>query len=586
MSTFSQMALGAPALAALAKMGITTPTPIQAAAIPPLLAGRDVVGQARTGSGKTLAFALPLVERLDASPPRGPGAGPRAHPRAGGAGRRGARPPRPASASRTLVICGGARLAPDPGAAGAAPRSSSARPAACSTCSSSGALRPRQRALPGARRGRRDARPRLRARRRAHPGAHARASGRRRSSRRPCPTGSHDGRRKHLHDPVTVARRRATRGRHRTSSTSSTTCRPAEQAGRRCRTLLDARGEGTVLVFGRTKHGVKKLGLAAGSAGLPGRRAAGQPEPERARPGDGRLPRRQACRSCWPPTSPRAASTSPASSRSSTSSCPSRPSCSPTASAAPAAWAAAGAAMTLLGTDRPGALGHSSSARLATACRARPGRERGRRQSDANSRRGRRAAPPDHGTRCRWPGDSPRRARRQPTAAQCRARNRPSPTWRRGAIHRVAPRQPPGHAAPNRASGPALPGSSPPQRPARAPARCQRAPHAVTPCPAPPASGRPAAPDDGARPGIRPASGAPSRGRRRSFRGRSTAVAGAPAREEQLAPRSGVMMPIDALTRVTGPCRGAARCALAVITAHPASRSLSGRCSRAPGRRR
>lgn len=44
-------------------MGISVPTPIQAQAIPILLEGRDVVGQARTGSGKTLAFALPIVER-------------------------------------------------------------------------------------------------------------------------------------------------------------------------------------------------------------------------------------------------------------------------------------------------------------------------------------------------------------------------------------------------------------------------------------------------------------------------------------------------------------------------------------------
>jgi ATP-dependent RNA helicase DeaD len=61
------MALGAPAHAALAQMGIVTPTEIQTAAIPPLLAGRDLLGEAPTGSGKTLAFALPLSERLDAS---------------------------------------------------------------------------------------------------------------------------------------------------------------------------------------------------------------------------------------------------------------------------------------------------------------------------------------------------------------------------------------------------------------------------------------------------------------------------------------------------------------------------------------
>jgi len=46
-------------------MGIETPTLIQTQAIPPLLAGRDVIGQSRTGSGKTIAFGLPLVERID-----------------------------------------------------------------------------------------------------------------------------------------------------------------------------------------------------------------------------------------------------------------------------------------------------------------------------------------------------------------------------------------------------------------------------------------------------------------------------------------------------------------------------------------
>src|SRR5688572_6391994 len=45
-------------------MGITEPTPIQARTLPLLLEGRDVIGQARTGSGKTLAFGLPLVERV------------------------------------------------------------------------------------------------------------------------------------------------------------------------------------------------------------------------------------------------------------------------------------------------------------------------------------------------------------------------------------------------------------------------------------------------------------------------------------------------------------------------------------------
>src|SRR5688572_33269146 len=49
----------------LETQGITEPTPIQVEAIPILLDGRDVIGQARTGSGKTLAFVLPLVERIN-----------------------------------------------------------------------------------------------------------------------------------------------------------------------------------------------------------------------------------------------------------------------------------------------------------------------------------------------------------------------------------------------------------------------------------------------------------------------------------------------------------------------------------------
>ena len=64
---FSEMAVGTGTRAALWRMNIADPTPIQEKAIPLLLAGRDVVGQARTGSGKTLAFAVPLAERCDPS---------------------------------------------------------------------------------------------------------------------------------------------------------------------------------------------------------------------------------------------------------------------------------------------------------------------------------------------------------------------------------------------------------------------------------------------------------------------------------------------------------------------------------------
>jgi ATP-dependent RNA helicase DeaD len=66
-SPFVQLGAHPATARALARQGIETPTPIQAQTIPPLLAGRDVIGQSRTGSGKTIAFGLPLVERVDPS---------------------------------------------------------------------------------------------------------------------------------------------------------------------------------------------------------------------------------------------------------------------------------------------------------------------------------------------------------------------------------------------------------------------------------------------------------------------------------------------------------------------------------------
>jgi ATP-dependent RNA helicase DeaD len=64
-ASFADLRLSETTLTALAEMGITSPTPIQAKTLPALLDGRDVVGQARTGSGKTLAFAIPAVEMID-----------------------------------------------------------------------------------------------------------------------------------------------------------------------------------------------------------------------------------------------------------------------------------------------------------------------------------------------------------------------------------------------------------------------------------------------------------------------------------------------------------------------------------------
>ncbi len=63
--TFEQLALSAPLLATIVALGYEAPSPIQAATIPLLLAGHDVLGQAQTGTGKTAAFALPILEKLN-----------------------------------------------------------------------------------------------------------------------------------------------------------------------------------------------------------------------------------------------------------------------------------------------------------------------------------------------------------------------------------------------------------------------------------------------------------------------------------------------------------------------------------------
>ncbi len=65
--TFADLGLAGPVLSAVVAVGYEAPSPIQAATIPPLMAGRDVVGLAQTGTGKTAAFALPILSRLDLS---------------------------------------------------------------------------------------------------------------------------------------------------------------------------------------------------------------------------------------------------------------------------------------------------------------------------------------------------------------------------------------------------------------------------------------------------------------------------------------------------------------------------------------
>ncbi len=66
---FSELGLAEPLLRAVTSEGYTVPTPIQAQSIPPILAGRDLLGCAQTGTGKTAAFSLPLLHRLMANAP-------------------------------------------------------------------------------------------------------------------------------------------------------------------------------------------------------------------------------------------------------------------------------------------------------------------------------------------------------------------------------------------------------------------------------------------------------------------------------------------------------------------------------------
>ena len=66
-SSFAQLGLSDAVTRAVYDVGYETPSPIQAAAIVPLLEGKDIIGQAQTGTGKTAAFALPLLSRLDIS---------------------------------------------------------------------------------------------------------------------------------------------------------------------------------------------------------------------------------------------------------------------------------------------------------------------------------------------------------------------------------------------------------------------------------------------------------------------------------------------------------------------------------------
>src|SRR6186713_88619 len=69
LSGFAALDLDEPLLSALTALGYEEPTPVQREAIPPLLEGRDLLGQAATGTGKTAAFALPLLQQLSKEAP-------------------------------------------------------------------------------------------------------------------------------------------------------------------------------------------------------------------------------------------------------------------------------------------------------------------------------------------------------------------------------------------------------------------------------------------------------------------------------------------------------------------------------------
>ncbi|MFN7627198.1 MAG: DEAD/DEAH box helicase, partial [Pirellula sp.] len=62
---FSELNLSPIMMRALAKMGWTKPSPIQAGVIPYAIEGYDILGQARTGTGKTASFAIPILEQLE-----------------------------------------------------------------------------------------------------------------------------------------------------------------------------------------------------------------------------------------------------------------------------------------------------------------------------------------------------------------------------------------------------------------------------------------------------------------------------------------------------------------------------------------
>ena len=107
--TFAELGLSEPTLKALRDVGYESPSPIQEQAIPSVLEGRDVIGQAQTGTGKTAAFGLPIAEYVDPEVARGAGARADADARAVHPGDAGAAHLRRAQGESTSWRCSAAR---------------------------------------------------------------------------------------------------------------------------------------------------------------------------------------------------------------------------------------------------------------------------------------------------------------------------------------------------------------------------------------------------------------------------------------------------------------------------------------------
>ena len=356
--SFSTLGLADALLRAVTEQGYTEPTPIQAQAIPAVLAGRDLLAGAQTGTGKTAAFVLPMLQRLSTRPAPATrarqAADPRADPHPDPRARRADRGERPhlrqvpAHRARRSIY-GGVGIDPQIAQLRRGVEILVATPGRLLDHHGQGTLDLSHGRDPRPRRGRPDARHGLHPR---HPRILALLPKQRQNLLFSATFSDEiqnlaDGL---LNDPGACRGRAAATRPSRPSRSAST--RSTASASASCsRHLIGSNDWHQVLVFTRTKHGANRL-----AEQLDKRRhhRAGDPrqqEPGRAHPGAGRLQGRQPAR-CWsPPTSPPAASTSTSCRTSSTSTCPTCPRTTSTASAAPAAPAPSGEAISLVCVD-------------------------------------------------------------------------------------------------------------------------------------------------------------------------------------------------------------------------------------------